>query len=99
MSRIFFDKVRYRLFLIWLRIRKKFPFLNELPIFYISGSEALPPPLSSEEEANLINRLAIGDKSVKSILIERNPACFILPEVWEYGIGLEELISIGTIEL
>ena len=101
MSRIFFDKVRYRLFLIWLRIRKKFPFLNELPIFYISGSEALPPPLSSEEEANLINRLAIGDKSVKSILIERNLrlVVYIARKFENTGIGLEDLISIGTIGL
>ena len=41
-------------------------------IFYIGGSEALPPPLSKEEEEVLIHKLPNGDETARSILIERN---------------------------
>ena len=58
-------------------------------------------PLSSEEEIDLIDPLAIGDKSVKSILIERNLrlVVYIARKFENTGIGLEDLISIGTIGL
>ena len=41
-------------------------------IMYIGGSDTLPPPLSRDEEAELIRRLDEGDEQVKSQLIERN---------------------------
>ena len=41
-------------------------------IMYIGGSDTLPPPLSRDEEAELIARLDGGDEGVKSQLIERN---------------------------
>ena len=41
-------------------------------IMYIGGSDTLPPPLSKDEEAELIARLDGGDEGVKSQLIERN---------------------------
>ena len=41
-------------------------------IYYIGSSEVLPPPLSSDEEASLLERLSSGDLSVKTVLIERN---------------------------
>ena len=41
-------------------------------IAYIGSSEALPPPLSNDEELFLLNKLATGDRAVKSVLIERN---------------------------
>lgn len=95
------EKVRYHIYLVQIRLLKRFPFLGKLPIFYISGSEALPPPLSPEEETDLINRLEQGDKSVKSALIERNLrlVVYIARKFENTGIGLEDLISIGTIGL
>ena len=53
------------------------------------------------KEIDLIDRLAIGDKSVKSILIERNLrlVVYIARKFENTGIGLEDLISIGTIGL
>ena len=59
------------------KISKKFMFVGSNPlkcdeVFYIGGSDTLPPPLKKEEEAELIAKLAEGDMSVKSTLIERN---------------------------
>ena len=54
-------------------------YLNEnneieyLPIFYIAGSQTLPPPLPPEEEAELINKLSEEDNlQTRQILVERN---------------------------
>lgn len=70
-------------------------------IFYIGGSEALPPPLSKEEENILINKLPDGDEGARSILIERNLrlVVYIARKFENTGINIEDLISIGTIGL
>lgn len=70
-------------------------------IFYIGGSEALPPPLTKEEEAELISKLPSGDNAVRSILIERNLrlVVYIARKFENTGINIEDLISIGTIGL
>jgi RNA polymerase sporulation-specific sigma factor len=70
-------------------------------VFYIGGSEALPPPLSSDEEIYLLERLQIGDKTVKTVLIERNLrlVVYIARKFENTGVGIEDLVSIGTIGL
>ncbi len=70
-------------------------------IYYIGGPEALPPPLSGEEERNLIDKLKDGDDSVNSELIERNLrlVVYIAKKFENTGINVEDLISIGTIGL
>ena len=70
-------------------------------IFYIGGSEALPPPLNKEEEAMLLEKLPTGDKAARSILIERNLrlVVYIARKFENTGINIEDLISIGTIGL
>ncbi len=70
-------------------------------IFYVGSSEALPPPLSHDEEEFLINRLEHGDYSVKDTLIERNLrlVVYISRKFENTGIGIEDLVSIGTIGL
>lgn len=69
-------------------------------IFYIGGSEALPPPLSPTEEAELLGRINFDD-SVKTVLIERNLrlVVYIAKKFENTGIGIEDLISIGSIGL
>jgi len=71
------------------------------PIHYIGGSEALPPPLSVDEETYLLNRLEEQDYGVKSILIERNLrlVVYIARKFENTGVGVEDLVSIGTIGL
>ena len=71
------------------------------PVNYIGGSEALPPPLTIDEEAYLLNKLEQCDYGVKSILIERNLrlVVYIARKFENTGVGVEDLISIGTIGL
>lgn len=71
------------------------------PVFYIGGSEALPPPLTSEEEAQLIGALSTSPETVRKTLIERNLrlVVYIARKFENTGIGIEDLISIGTIGL
>ena len=70
-------------------------------IHYIGGSEILPPPLEAEEEAEALSRLEQNDVSVKALLIERNLrlVVYIAKKFDNTGIGVEDLISIGTIGL
>ncbi len=71
------------------------------PIHYIGGSEALPPPLTADEENYLLSRLEEQDYGVKSVLIERNLrlVVYIARKFENTGIGVEDLVSIGTIGL
>jgi RNA polymerase sporulation-specific sigma factor len=70
-------------------------------VYYIGGSEALPPPLTKEEEEMLIKKLSSGDKTARSLLIERNLrlVVYIARKFENTGINIEDLISIGTIGL
>ena len=73
-----------------------------LPIFYIAGSQTLPPPLPPEEESEIISQLS-GDRAreARQILVERNLrlVVYIAKKFENTGIGIEDLISIGTIGL
>ena len=68
---------------------------------YIGGSDTLPPPLTREEEAALIARLEGDDGAARSQLIERNLrlVAYIARRFENTGVGIEDLISIGTIGL
>src|SRR5690606_35896101 len=70
-------------------------------IYYIGGSEALPPPLSREEEDYLLQKLPTGDAAIRSMLIERNLrlVVYIARKFENTGINIEDLVSIGTIGL
>lgn len=70
-------------------------------IHYVGSSEALPPPLSTDEESFLINKLESGDSAVRSVLIERNLrlVVYIARKFENTGVGIEDLVSIGTIGL
>ena len=70
-------------------------------IFYLGGSDTLPPPLSREEEADLLHRLDAGEEAVRQTLIERNLrlVVYIAKRFENTGINIEDLISIGTIGL
>ncbi|WP_017727218.1 RNA polymerase sporulation sigma factor SigE [Halalkalibacterium ligniniphilum] len=86
--------------LFWYRIMYRLGMKAD-EIYYIGGSEALPPPLSKEEEAHLLKKLPSGDKAVRSMLIERNLrlVVYIARKFENTGINIEDLISIGTIGL
>ncbi len=69
-------------------------------VFYINGSQTLPPPLTPEEEASVMERLK-EDPCARKILVERNLrlVVYIAKKFESTGIGIEDLISIGTIGL
>ena len=72
-------------------------------IYYVSGPETLPPPLTREEEETALRRLAAspGDEQVRGLLIERNMrlVVYIARKFECSGIGIEDLVSIGTMGL
>ena len=75
--------------------------IYELPIFYIGGSQTLPPPLSPEEEETILDELSKGNEEARKTLVERNLrlVVYIAKKFENTGIGIEDLISIGTIGL
>ena len=70
-------------------------------VMYIGGSDVLPPPLSREEEGELLILLTEGDEGAKSRLIEHNLrlVVYIARRFENTGVNIEDLISIGTIGL
>ena len=75
---------------------------NKNDVHYIGGTEVLPPPLEAEEEADCIMRLSTsGAEYAKSCLIEHNLrlVVYIAKKFDNTGVGVEDLISIGTIGL
>ena len=71
-------------------------------IHYIGGSEVLPPPLEGEEENNAINGLETEyANEARALLIEHNLrlVVYIAKKFDNTGVGVEDLISIGTIGL
>ena len=70
-------------------------------ICYIGGSDTLPAPLTREEEIALMGKMAAGDASARSTLIERNLrlVVYIARKFENTGINIEDLISVGTIGL
>jgi len=73
----------------------------DMPVYYIGGSETLPPPLTYEEEKELLQKLANNDLSARKRLVEKNLrlVVYIAKKFENTGVGLEDLISIGTIGL
>ena len=70
-------------------------------VYYIGGSDVLPPPLKGEQEKKALEELEQGDEAAKQLLIERNLrlVVFISRRFENTGINIEDLISIGTIGL
>lgn len=76
-------------------------FVKPEQIYYIGGSDVLPLPLSREEEARVLDELQQGSERAKATLIEHNLrlVVYIARRFENTGIGIEDLISIGTIGL
>ena len=77
-------------------------FQREGEVHYIGGADILPAPLDNEEENRMIQRLGTeGEKEAKSELIEHNLrlVVYIAKKFDNTSVGVEDLISIGTIGL
>ena len=76
--------------------------ISDSEIFYVAGSQSLPPPLEIREEEILINRLENENNvEARQILVERNLrlVVYIAKKFENTGVGIEDLVSIGTIGL
>lgn len=81
---------------VFLKVKGLF---SRKKIYYINGSETLPPPLSTESEDEMINH--IGEQYARDALIEHNLrlVVYIAKRFENTGAGIEELVSIGTVGL
>ncbi len=100
MKRTFGDKLTFFLYHLRDAIRRLLDFIRDGEQYYINGSETLPPPLTSEEESELLGRLGT-DESISQVLIERNLrlVVYIAKKFENTNADIEDLISIGTIGL
>ena len=76
--------------------------VNDSEVFYVAGSQTLPPPLEATEEEKLINELEKEDNfEARQTLVERNLrlVVYIAKKFENTGVGIEDLVSIGTIGL
>ncbi len=96
----FLQKIKSK---IWGIFKKYFDRekIEKFPVFYINGSQTLPPPLDVLEEEKLLQKLDENDSESKKILVERNLrlVVYIAKKFENTGMDLEDLISIGTIGL
>ena len=83
------------------RIKRWILSLKGESVYYINGPENLPPPLTKEEEAKILDEIENGNDSGREKLIIHNLrlVVYISKKFENTGIGIEDLISIGTIGL
>ena len=80
----------------------RFVFTRPREIYYIGGNDILPPPLTPEQENDVLECLGTErEKEAKALLIEHNLrlVVYIAKKFDNTGVGVEDLISIGTIGL
>ena len=84
-----------------LELLRRLGLIRENGVYYIGGSDVLPPPLKGTEEQAALEALEAGDEAAKQRLVEHNLrlVVYIARRFENTGINLEDLISIGTIEL
>ena len=85
----------------WMDLLAWLGLMERGEIYYIGGSDILPPPLKGLEEADALLALENGDDDAKQKLIEHNLrlVVYIARRFENTGVNLEDLISIGTIGL
>ena len=84
-----------------MQFLKRLGFLQDESLFYIGGSDILPPPLKGQQEQEALSELEQGSEQAKQLLIEHNLrlVVYIARRFENTGVNLEDLISIGTIGL
>lgn len=80
------------------KFRKIFP---DDDIFYVNGPQTLPPPLTKKQEEECLEKILHGDNSAREMLITHNLrlVVYIAKKFENTGVGVEDLVSIGTIGL
>lgn len=92
------SNLKYKLNIFLNKIKKIF---GVAEINYINGPQTLPPPLKKDEEAEVMKRIELGVEGAREPLITHNLrlVVYIARKFESSGVGLEDLVSIGTIGL
>lgn len=95
----FIIKMKHKTKNLFYKILNKLGFVNT--VHYVNGSETLPAPLSKEEEQIIFKKLERNEKEARDTLVVHNLrlVVYIAKKFESTGIGIEDLISIGTIGL
>ncbi|MBR1592315.1 MAG: RNA polymerase sporulation sigma factor SigE [Ruminococcus sp.] len=82
-------------------LRKIMELFGSGEVYYVNGADTLPPPLTREEEDDVFIRLVNNDREARNILIVHNLrlVVYIAKKFESSGVGIEDLVSIGTIGL
>ncbi len=100
------EKMGDKIKLLWSRLLERLRSLfrkdkgESEGVYYVNGADILPPPLSREEESEVLSRLG-SEEGARQLLIEHNLrlVVYIAKRFENTGAGLEDLVSIGTIGL
>lgn len=84
-----------------LKLLRFADFEDENELYYVGGSDNLPAPLSKEEEAQILSEIEAGNNEKRELLIVHNLrlVVYIARKFENTGIGIEDLVSIGTVGL
>lgn len=95
---MFWSMMRFKIACEFQRIMRK---MRVDRIFFVGGTESLPPPLSAEEEQQLLAGYDKNDQETRNMLVERNLrlVVYIAKKFENTNVYVEDLISIGTIGL
>ena len=94
-----FSKLKLKLF--WLKRRLLIAIGAESEFFYVNGSQTLPAPLSKKQESEILEQLENGNTQNRDKLVVHNLrlVVYIARKFENTGIGIEDLVSIGTVGL
>ena len=75
--------------------------ISQSSVHYVNGGESLPEPFTTEEEAEMVERLKDGEQGIKDKLVEHNLrlVVYIARRFMNTGVDMDDLISVGTIGL
>lgn len=84
-----------------LKLKKSLIPYEENEIYYVNGSENLPAPLTKQQEDKVLSQIEMGDTDKRQLLVIHNLrlVVYIARKFENTGIGIEDLVSIGTIGL
>lgn len=93
--------LKFRLRLTCNKILASLGIKDKNELYYVNGSENLPPPLTASKEREVLEKIKNGDESKRELLIIHNLrlVVYIAKKFENTGIGIEDLISIGTLGL
>lgn len=93
------NRLSSKVYLFLIIILKKFK--SPKGVYYVNGPETLPPPLTASQEQDAFNLMRVNAQKAREMLIVHNLrlVVYIAKKFESTGIGIEDLISIGTIGL